>query len=167
MSLNGTININARFDETSSLDLRTGAVTAKISKLLTLLDGSGAGQCNKLFVPSTAPSVAQSTNTDYDLSGSLAGSFGTVVFTAVKAIIVVADAANLGALTLFGGTNPFLGPLGGTTPTYTLIAGQPAVFARTDATGWAVTGASNDNFRIATAATTGTYSWDLLIAGIG
>lgn len=167
MSTYGTISINANFTETSAQDLRNATAVAKLSKLLTLLDGSGAGQINKWFVPKTAPSVAQSTNTDYDLSGSLAGSFDTVVFTAIKAIIVIADESNPGALTLFGGTNPFLGPLAGTTPTYALLAGQPALFARTDATGWAVANASNDNFRIATAATTGTYSWDLLIAGIG
>lgn len=166
MSVNGTINIGIRFDETAALDLRTGSVSAKIAKLLTLLDGSGAGQVSKLYVPASAPSIAQSVNTDYDLSGSLAGSFGTVAFTAVKALIVVADASNPGALTLFGGTNPFLGPLSGTTPAYSLLPGQPVVMTRTDATGWAIVNSTNDNFRIATAATVGTYSWDLLVAGI-
>jgi hypothetical protein len=167
MSLYGSISLNANFTESSSLDLRTAQSQSRVQKILSLLDGSGASQVNKIFTPATAPAVAQSTNTDYDLSGSLAGAFGSVVFTAVKALIVVADASNLGAITLFGGTNPFLGPLAGTTPTVSLLAGEMFCATRRDATGWAVANGSTDNFRIATAATTGTYSWDLLIVGIG
>lgn len=166
MSLNGRIQLQANFDEVGALDLRSGTINTKVSKLLQLIDGTGAGQVSKIFVPATAPAIAQSVSTDYDLSGALAGSFGAVVFTAIKAILVVADAANPGNITLFGGTNPFLGPLGGTTPTIALAPGQMFNASKADASGWTVTNASTDNFRIATAATVGTYSWDLVIVGI-
>lgn len=166
MSLNGRIQLQASFDEVGALDLRSGSVNTKLSKLLQLVDGAGAGAVQKIFSPAAAPAVAQSVNTDYDLVGTLAGTFGVVSFTAIKAIIVIADALNPGALTLFGGTNPFLAGLLGTLPTITLAAGQPFVLTKTDAAGWPVTGGSNDNFRIITPATVGTYSWDLLVVGI-
>lgn len=167
MALTGTIQIAASFIEVAALAARVAEAKPRLSKTLTLLDGAGVGLVNKIFQPATDPAVAASTNTDYDLSGTLAGSFGNVVFTGIKAIIVMADDTNPGPLTVFGGTNPFLGPLSGTTPSLALLPGQLFLVTRTDAGGWTVANSTNDNFRIASAATVGTYSWDLLLAGIG
>jgi hypothetical protein len=158
------LRVQLNVQETGTFDLRTGSLETKSNKLLQLLDGTGAGLVNKQYADSA--SVAQSVNTDIDLSGALTQAFGTVVFTAVKAILIVAGDANPGALTLFGGTNPFLGPLTGTTPAVTLEAGQVFVVTKTSAAGWAVTNASNDNFRVASAATAGTYTWDIVLLGI-
>jgi hypothetical protein len=167
MSLNGSLQIQANINELFSFDIASASRNPKFNKLIQFLDGSGAGQANKLFVPTSAPAVAQSTNTDYDLSGtSLTGLGGTVSFTAVKAIIVIADEANVAALSLFGSGSTFQGPLSGTSAAYSLLPGMPAIFTRFDATGWAVTNSSADIFRITTPSTTGTYSWDLAIIGI-
>jgi len=159
------VRLQLNVQESVTADLRTGNLETKINKLLQLTDGSGASQVNKQYADSA--SVSQSTNTDIDLSGALTQAFGTVVFTAVKVIAVVAGASNPGNLTLFGGTNPFLAGLAGTTPTITLAPGELFFLSKTDASGWAVTNSSNDNFRVASAATAGTYTWDIVILGIG
>ncbi len=113
-------------------------------------------------------SQAQSVNTDYDLSGSLAGQIESpVIFTSVKLLALVAGATNPGNLTLFGGTNPFLAGLGGTTPNVVAPPDGIVLLSKTDAAGWAITGASNDNLRVASAATVGTYTFDLVVLGIG
>ena len=163
----GSANIRMQLNvvESTTADLRTGSLETKVNKLLQLTDGSGASQVNKQYADSV--SVTQSTNTDIDLSGALSQAFGTVVFTGVKVLAVVAGASNPGALTLFGGTNPFLGPLAGTTPTVSLGAGEAFLVTKTDATGWAVANGSTDTFRVASAATAGTYTYDIVILGIG
>lgn len=158
------LRVQLNVQETGTFDLRTGSLETKINKLIQLLDGTGAGLVNKQYADSA--SVIQSVNTDIDLSGALTQAFGTVVFTGVKVLAVVAGASNPANLTLFGGTNPFLGPLGGTTPTYSLPPGEPVIMTKVDATGWAVTNSSNDNFRVATPATAGTYTWDIVVLGI-
>jgi len=158
------IRVQLNVQESVTADLRTGNLETKINKLLQLTDGSGATQISKQYADSA--SASQSTNTDIDLSGALSQAFGTVVFTGVKVLCVVAGASNPGNLTLFGGTNPFLGPLGGTTPTVTLAPGEVFLVSKTDASGWAVANASTDTFRVASAATSGTYTWDIVILGI-
>jgi hypothetical protein len=159
------VRLQLNVQESVSAALRTGNLETKVNKLFQLVDGSGSGQVNKQYADSV--SVSQSTNTDIDLSGSLSQAFGAVVFTAVKALLIVAGDSNPGNLTVFGGTNPFLGPLSGTTPAVVLAAGQALLFTKTDATGWAVTNATNDTLRVASAATSGTYTYDIVVLGIG
>lgn len=166
MTLAVTWNLKAHVVEQASLDARVSSVVGDFLSQFSITDGTGAAQAQKTFTPATAPAIAQSVNTDYDLSGTLGGSYGNVVFTAVKGILIIAGAANPGILTLFGGTNPFLAGLTGTTPAVQLAAGQHFSWTKLDAAGWAVTNTSNDNFRIGTAATVGTYTWKLLVVGI-
>jgi hypothetical protein len=158
------IRVQLNVQESVAADLRTGNLETKLTKLLQLTDGTGASQVNKQYADSV--SVSQSTNTDIDLSGALTQAFGTVVFTAVKVIAIVAGDSNPGVLTLYGGTNPFLGGLAGTTPTFALGAGQLYLVTKTDASGWGVVNSTNDNFRVASAATSGTYTYDIVILGI-
>lgn len=164
MSLVTKISLSFVADESSAIDLGSRVYNMKKSKLITLLDGTGAGQASKLYADSF--SVTQSVNTDLDLSGALAGAFGTVVFTAIKGLEIIAGDSNPGALTVFGGTNPFLAGLTGTTPAMTVAAGNPILMTKIDASGWAVTNASNDNLRITTPATAGTYTFDVILVGI-
>lgn len=92
-----------------------------IDAVLTLANGTGVGQFD---IPYFAErTVNASSNDDLDLAGVLTGAFGTTLTMAELVAIVVVNAPidatqppNVSNLTLGGGSNPFLGFLGGTTP---------------------------------------------------
>lgn len=165
MALSGRIQIAAVFDESPSVaDLSSGLINKKLPALLQFLDGAGAGQANKIWGDSA--SQAQSTNNDLDLSGTLAGSFGTVVFTALKGLIVKAGAANPGDLIVGNAAaNAFAGWFGAAAHTWAVAPGGILVAAEGSAAGRVVTAGTGDILRIASAATAGTYTYDVLLWG--
>ena len=73
MAVQGNIKVSGEFVNSIAQSLTNVSATARPYALLSYLDGTGAGQVNKLWSPLTGYSVAQSTNTDIDLSGTLAG----------------------------------------------------------------------------------------------
>lgn len=128
---------------------------------ITLTDGSGSGQANKLW--DAVRSVASGANDDIDLNGALTDPFGVAVnFSTVKAIIIRADGANTTNLTVGNGTNPFVGPFGAAAHTLQLKPGGVIVLVAPQ-TGWTVTAATADILRIANAAgATASYSITIL-----
>lgn len=87
-----------------------------------LADGILAGQANLNYLAERT--VASATNDDIDLAGVLASALGeTMAAAKIVAIAIInapkssADPANTTDLTIGVGSNPFLGFLGGTTPT--------------------------------------------------
>lgn len=165
MSLIGRFQANLSFDESVAADLGQSLAQHRKSALIALLDGSGAGQANKIW--SDSGSQIQSVNTDLDLSGSLAGRFGTVVFTAIKGILIVAGAANPGSLTVGGATNGITGPFGAATHTQVVAPGGLYANFNPSAAGFPITAGTVDLLRIASPATAGTYTYDIVIVGIG
>jgi hypothetical protein len=164
MSLFSKINVSVNADESSPIDLGSRVYNMKKSKLLTLLDGSGLGQANKVYADSV--SVAQSVNTDLDLSGTLAGAFGNVVFTALKALLVVAGDSNPGNLTVGNVTNGIVAWFGAATHSLVCTPGGIILLADPSAAGRTVTAGTADLLRIATPATVGTYTFDVAVVGI-
>lgn len=165
MSLNGRIQVSANFAEgPAAADLSSGTVDRKLTALLNYLDGSGAGQASKIYGDSN--SVVQSVNTDLDLSGTLAGAFGTVVFNALKGLFIKAGDANPGNLTLGNGAAPFVGWFGAGTHTLSIAPGGVVALAEGSAGGRVVTATTADILRIASAATAGTYTYDVIVWGI-
>lgn len=165
MPLEGKIALRTSFLESLAHDLGSKKYDPVRALQLDFLDGSGAGQANKLFVDSV--SVAQSVNTDLDLVGSaLQGAFGTVSFTAIKGIIVIAGAANPGNLTVGNVTNGIVAPFGAATHSIQVAPGGLFAVANPSAAGWPVTGSTADLLRIASAAAAGTYTFDVIIIGI-
>ena len=171
MTLQCTVQFGARGINTVTGQLGSRVQNILLAANLDFTDGSGAGQVNKVYVrgQGLSGSQAQSVNTDIDLSGSLTDDLGnTVIFTQVKAIIVAVPSTNPGTLTIGPApSNGFTGPFSGTTPAIVLPGGEAGRFAvaRFGATGWTVTAATADLLRVASAATTGTYNYDLVILG--
>lgn len=164
MSLVTKINLGFNADESSAIDLGSRVYAMKKSKLTTLLDGTGAGQANKLYADSF--SVSQSVNTDLDLSGALAGAFGTVVFTALKGLLIVAGDSNPGALTVGNVTNGIVAWFGAATHSLTCKPGATILLTDPSAAGLSITAGTADLLRIASAATAGTYTFDVAVVGI-
>lgn len=171
MTLQCTVQFGARGLNSATGQLGTRLQNILLAANLDFTDGSGAGQVSKVFVrgQGLGGSQAQSVNTDLDLSGSLTDDLGnTVVFTQVKAIIVAVPSTNPGNLTVGPApANGFTGPFSGTTPAIVLPGAEAGRFAvaRFGATGWTVTAGTGDLLRIASAATSGTYNYDLVILG--
>lgn len=164
-SLTGNSNISITFNESGTFDLVSGSLQHRKSAALAWLSGSGAGQCNKIY--SDSFSVAQSVNTDLDLAGSLTGVYGTVVFTAIKGIMVVAGTnTGLGNLVIGNVTNGIVAPFGAATHSIAVAPGGFFMTANPSAAGFAITGGTADLLRIATAATAGTYTFDVVVWGI-
>lgn len=164
MALSGRIDIRAIFEESDALALGQRSFTPRLANTTVFVDGAGEGQAEKVYTGAYT-AVPATTDTDLDLSGTLPGAFGPVVFAAVKALLVSASPANPGKITVFGGSNPFLAGLTGTTPAVELQPGNAFVLTCADADGWEVTDGANDTLRIATGSASGDYSFDVLVVG--
>ena len=126
-------------------------------------DGSGAGQASKIFA--SRRSINASANDDIDLSGALVNDLGDpVVLTAVKAILIRHVSGGNPAVVGVGSA-PFLGPLGGTTPTISVPVGGEFMIVNPSAGGWPVTATTADILRIANGAGS-TLVVDVVVVGI-
>jgi hypothetical protein len=97
-----------------------GVFTPSLNYVVDLVDGVAAGAADQLFCDERT--VASASNDDLDLAGVLQSAFGqTLTMVKIVAIMIInaprSGAANTTNLTVGAGTNPFLGFLGGTTPT--------------------------------------------------
>jgi hypothetical protein len=136
--------------------------------VLTYANGVLAGQVDLLHVKQY--DIPANTNQDYDLAaGTVLGPDGAALtFARVKAIIVaLLPSPATPLLTLGGGSNPFMGPWKGTTPTGELRNGPKGglyLNACGDATGWPVTAGTGDILRVRNpdATLAGTYVLGLL-----
>lgn len=163
MSVSGKINLRINFDEVLALDL--GSKSAAIAKalLISLEDGSGLNQISKVWADSF--SQANSVNTDIDLNTGPTGPFGAVTFTTLKGIIVIAGADNPGVLTIGNVTNGIVGPFGAADESQKVHPGGVYMNINPTASGWTVTAGTVDLVRIASAATAGTYTGDIILLG--
>lgn len=144
------LEVLARIRGTLSASHDAGTPSVPISESFssTLANGTGADQANAVYVD--AFSITTGSNTTYDLAGSLTDALGAaLVFTAVKALYVEADAANTTNLTIGNGTNPFVGPFDDGTATVTLLPGAGMLITNPSAAGWTVAAGTGDVIKIA------------------
>lgn len=120
----GNITFGANFNVTDIGTSEFGgpSFTAAMSAALNLVSGTLANQADLLYAKQRT--VLSGANDDIDLNGVLTGGFGQAVnFVKLVGLIIInapltaGAAANTTNLTIGAGTNPFLGFLGGTTPT--------------------------------------------------
>jgi hypothetical protein len=118
------------------------------SLLVNLTDGTGANQANALYIDEF--SIAASGTLDIDLAGALTDILGqATVFSAVKAVLLVADAANVNNVVYGNGTNPFVGPLSSGAATFTALPGGGFIWINPSAAGWPVVAGTGDIVRLA------------------
>lgn len=165
MTLQSLISVRASLAEAIAQDLGAKNQLIEKSKVLTMLDGTGLGQASKVWQDSG--SQIQSVNTDLDTVGTgLTGAFGTVSFTALKGIILIAGDLNPGNLIIGNVTNGIVAPFGAATHSQAVAPGGIFMNINPSAAGFAVTAGTADLLRIASAATVGTYTYDLILIGI-
>lgn len=130
-----------------SSDAGTATIAINEKSEVALANGTGANEGNLHYID--AFSLASGANTTYDLAGALTDDLGqSAVFTAVKALMIIADSTNTTDLTIGNATNPFAGPLSSGATTITLKPGAVAMFTNPSAAGWAITGGANDEIKI-------------------
>jgi hypothetical protein len=131
--------------------------TPVMEKRLALTDGTGVNQADIPYF--NERTVADGASDDIDLAGVLADVYGATIASAELVIFYLINqpksgGVNTTALTIGGGSNPFLGFLGGTAPTLGPI--QPGagvvLFAGAAAGLGSVTADTADILRITNAA---------------
>lgn len=146
--------------------LGTPQMPFAISDVASFVPGVGSGQANLLFSPAADRVIAASANDDLDLSGALTGVFGVLLaFTAVRAIVIKAAAANINNLIIGGApANGFLGPFGAAAHTIVLRPGEEFVISNRNA-GWPVVAGTGDILRIANGGAGSSVSYQIAIIG--
>jgi hypothetical protein len=163
MALSATIKASIDGQHTNVLDLGAASFPLRLAQSLTLTDGTGASQIDRVF--SDTRTLSASANEDLDLSGSLTNVYGTVTFARIKAIFVVAAAGNTNNVNITrpasNGVPLFLAASDG-------IAIRPGgifMWACSDATGVAVTAGTGDLINFANSAGSTTVDYSVVIVG--
>src|SRR5262245_47786769 len=164
MSVSGQINLRIQLLEALAQDLGSKNFPLDTAKQIVLAGGAGLGQISKVW--GDEGSQIQSVNTDLDLNGTgLTGAFGTVSFTALKGIAIVAGDSNPGNLILGNVTNGIVGPFGAATHSQNVSPGGVYVNINPSAAGWTITAGTADLLRIASPANAGTYTYKIVLIG--
>lgn len=177
-TLASKISYSASGTLAKALGLSTsGSIAPKISKDLTLANGTSNDQADKIYF--TSGSIALSADLDIDLAGSLTDAYGdALTFAKVKAIIVkntsdeqdtpTAAGLKVGGGDTGDGTNAF-----DTWITSTAADGSEAVLVNAGGafcliapdTGYTVTAATADILRLANTSGTEAVYYELMIIG--
>jgi hypothetical protein len=150
----------------STLQALTTTVTGSAQESLTY--GTGSGQVNLIVAQDRT--LAASSNETLDLYGSttpLADIFGAnALFRHIKyvAIYIVSGGDVNGLLIGNAGSNPFLGPLGGTSPTVLVYPNGPGFQVGEPTAGWAVT-SSVGQLKIANESSAVSVTYRIVIGG--
>lgn len=159
-----TIDISIRAKLTGTADLGTPLAPVSVDKHIQISPGTDAlGKADVLFADTRT--LAASATENLDLAGVLAGLLGgTVTAAEITAIYVEAAAANTNDVLVGGaGSNPFNGPLTGTTPKLQVGPGDCAFVSNRK--GWTVTPSTGDILLVSNAAAGTAVTYTIVIIG--
>jgi hypothetical protein len=160
----GLLNLRLSIVEAIAQDLGQKSQNIDKAKIFQFADGSGLGQFSKVWQDSVTQ--IQSVNNDLDTNGSsLTGAFGTVSFAALKGILVIANDSNPGNLVIGNVTNGIVAPFGAATHSQAVAPGGVFLNINPSAAGFPTVAGTADLIRIASAATVGNYSYDVVLFG--
>ena len=145
MSLRATLALTVEARLTSAPDV--GAAKYDINETFknVLSNGTGLNQANNTFADDFT--IVGAGAQTYDLAGALTNPLGTVIFTAIKALLIVNTGTS--PLVYGGGTNPLAAFMGAGTHTVTIAPGGMMLLVDPTAAGQPVTAATGDILRIA------------------
>ncbi len=166
MALNTKLSLALNAALTAAVDKGSNTGNRALEVVRSFLDGTGAGQADRIYVDDF--SVAASGNTDLDLAGSLAdGMGGTASFARVKLLVVVADILNVNNVVVgAAASNPWIGLLGAT-HTVTLRPGAfvAAGCGAADATAYATVAGTGDLLRLANSSSGSAVTGSIAVVG--
>jgi hypothetical protein len=149
---------------TNPLDLTTASAPLSYTKQYTISQGAGLNQSDRIWHDTRT--IAASGTDDLDLAGVLVDPFGTTItFARIKGILISAATGNTNNVVAGAGTNPFVNWLGGTTPTVNIRPGGLLFVLAPDATGYVVTAATADIFRVANSGAGTSVTYDIVLFG--
>jgi len=94
MALTADIQLSVTGRHTGALDLGTPVLPFALSNPVSLANGTGAGQADRVFTDERT--LAASATEDLDLAGVLVDAFGqAITFVKIKAVIIKAAAGNV------------------------------------------------------------------------
>ena len=159
MSLNTTIYTNIKaVEELTGEGHTTRSVFDDVDPYI-LSSGTGSGAADLKF--SIIETVGTS-GTTHDLNALVDGDGRTINMVKVKAILVIADAANTNTIVVGNAaTNQFQGPLSAVTETITLPAGG-RMLLMAPVSGWACTNGASDKLKVAGGAASQTYTMKII-----
>lgn len=145
--------------------LSLGDMPAVYNKFFSLLNGTGAGKANAVFMQTFTIAPSGSPNS-HDLNGSLTDVYGDVLnFTKIKAILVAAAAANVDDVLVGGAaSDPCASFFGDPSDILRVKPGGLILLIAPDANGYAVTATTADILKIADSASAG-VSYDVVVIG--
>jgi len=160
----GSIEVNVRAKLMGSADLGNPIAPVALEKIITIAAGTDAlGKADILWADTRT--LAASATENLDLAGALAGLLGTTITAAeITAIVIAADSGNTNDVVVFGAaSNPFNGPLSGTTPKLTL--GPDDLALVTSKKGWAVTAGTGDIILVANSSSGTAVTYTIVLFG--
>ena len=151
MSLTAQVYAQINATETKTPNVGSATATQNVGASFMLQNGTGVSKADLCFTDKRQ--IAASATDTLDLNGVLSDVFGSVIDAAkIKAIMISADAGNLGKLTLSGvASHAFNGPLSGTNPAVDINPGGILLYADPN-TGWVVTPSTGDTIQLVNSA---------------
>lgn len=164
MALTSKVTLRINSTQTGSNDLGNPSFPMTFSQVVTMLDGTSAGQADLLF--SDQRTVSASSNEDLDLAGGLTGVYGsTLTFAKVKAIAIYAASGNTNNVQVGpAATNGFLGPFADASDQIDLAPGAMMLLSA-PTNGWTVTASTGDLLNIANSGAGTGVTYDIVIIG--
>lgn len=164
MALNATVSTAVEGLLNSATAIGSAEYKIAISKVLTFLDGTGAGQIDRMY--HAQRTLAASANESLDFSGSLTNPIsGSAVFARIKYVLVIAASGNTNNVEVTrpasNGVPLFMAAGDG----ISLRPGAKFEFGVTDATGVVVTAGTGDLLTFTNSAGTTSVTYDILVLG--
>lgn len=166
MSLTAKIAVALEVTLTKALDLGNARDPLRISKILNLTNGTGAGKAQQVFHDQRT--LEGGASEDLDLSGGFDNAFGeSVSFTDIKALYIEAASTNTDDLLVGGATaNGFATMFGESTDKLVLKPGGAVLLFAPGADGYAVTADTGDLLKVADGGAGGA-TYDIVVIGEG
>jgi hypothetical protein len=166
MTLSNTImSVSAAAQLSNTLDLTSASSTLQYRKAITLANGTGLGQADKVF--SDTRTLTASSAEDLDLAGVLVDALGsTLTFARVKGLVIEAASTNTNNVIVGGAaSNGFISWVGAAAHTVTVRPGGVLALFASDATAYAVTAATADLLHIANSGAGTSVTYNVVIIG--
>lgn len=166
MALTTSMSLAVSAQQTSALDLGTASLPLNVRHAVSLSNGTGAGNADRIF--SDRRTLSASATEDLDLAGVLLDAFGaTITFARVKGLFIVAAAANANNVVVGAAASNAWSTLLNATGTITLRPGAAfgAMAGVADGTGWAATAGTGDLLKVANSGAGTSVTYDVVIIG--
>ncbi len=165
MALSSQIRVSITGTLSKTRDLSSPQAQIALSLLATLADGTTNVQADKAWDDTRTLAASATEDLDMGTGGGLVDALGDAFAPLeVAALMIFAAAGNTNNVVVgAAAAEPFLGPMGGTTPTTTIKPGGSLLWYAP--AGWAVANNSNDKIKVANSGAGTTVDYSIVIIG--